>query len=44
MIMKCCDESVEINCNPNCPYIANHLYANLFIGVSGSSKRYYTYT
>ena len=44
MIMKNCDESIEINCNPNCPYIANHLYANLSIGVSGSGKSYYTHT
>ena len=32
------DESVEINSNPNWPYIPNHLSRILIIGGSGSRK------
>ena len=34
------DQSVEINHNPNCPYILDHPYIILIIGVSGSGKTY----
>ena len=36
--MKNYDESVEINHNPNGPYIPDHLYRILIIGGSGSAK------
>ena len=36
--MKNYDESVEINQNPNWPYIPDHLYGILIIGGSISSK------
>ena len=36
--MKNYDQSVEINHNPNWPYISNHLYRILIIGGSGSGK------
>ena len=36
--MKNYDESVELNHNPNWPYICNHLYRILIIGGSGSGK------
>ena len=32
------DESAEINENPNCPYIPDHLHSTLIIGRSGSGK------
>ena len=38
MMMKNYDESVEINNNPNWPYIGDHLYRILIIGVLGSGK------
>ena len=38
MIMKNCDESIEINCNPNCPYIDNHLYANYLLVSQDQAK------
>ena len=34
------DESVEINHNPNWPYIPDHPYRILIIGGSGSGKNY----
>ena len=37
-MMKNYDQSVEINHNPNWPYIPNHLYRILIIGGSGSEK------
>ena len=37
-VMKNYDESVEINRDPNWPYIPNHLYRILIIGGSGSAK------
>ena len=37
-VMKNYDESVEINHDPNWPYIPNHLYRILIIGGSGSAK------
>ena len=36
--MKNYDESVEINPNPNWPYIPNHPYIILIIGGVGSGK------
>ena len=36
--MKNCDESVEINHNPNSPCIPDHLYRTLIIRGSGSGK------
>ena len=36
--MKNCEELVEINFNPNWPYIHDHHYRILIIGVSGSGK------
>ena len=38
MMMKNYDQSVEINHNPNWPYILDHLYRTLIIGNSGSAK------
>ena len=38
MIMKNYDEPVDVNHNPNWPYILNHQYKVLIIGVSGSGK------
>ena len=38
MMMKNYDQSVEINQNPNWPYILDHLYRILIIGNSGSAK------
>ena len=37
--MKNYDQSVEINHNPNWPYIPDHPYRILIIGGSGSGKR-----
>ena len=37
-MMKNYDQSVEINRNPNWPYILDHLYRILIIGNSGSAK------
>ena len=37
-MMKNYDQSVEINHNPNWPYILDHLYRILIIGNSGSAK------
>ena len=37
-MMKNYDESVEINHNPNWPYIPDHLYRILIIGSSVSGK------
>ena len=37
-MMKNYDQSVEINHNPNWPYITDHCYRILIIGVSGSGK------
>ena len=37
-MMKNYDESVEINHNPNWPYIPDHPYRILITGVSGSGK------
>ena len=37
-MMKNYDQSVEINHNPNWPYIAEHPYRILIIGRSGSGK------
>ena len=36
--MKNYDQSVEINNNPNWPYILDHLYRILITGNSGSAK------
>ena len=36
--MKNCDQLVEINHNPNWPYILYHSYRILIIGGSGSGK------
>ena len=36
--MKNCDQSVEIDHNPNWPYIPDHPYIILIIGGSGSGK------
>ena len=36
--MKNYDQSVEINHNPNWPYIPDHPYRILIIGSSGSGK------
>ena len=38
--MKNYDQSVEINHNPNWPYILYHPYRILIIGGSGSGKTY----
>ena len=38
MLVKSYDKSVEINHNPNCPNIPDHLYIILIIGCSGSDK------
>ena len=38
MMMKNCDQSVEIIHNPDWPYIADHPYRILTIGGSGSCK------
>ena len=38
--MKNYDQSVEINHNPNWPYIPDHPYRILIIGDSGSGKTY----
>ena len=37
-MMKNYDQSVEINHNPNWPYISDHPYRILIIGGSGSGK------
>ena len=37
-MMKNYDQSVDINHNPNWPYIPDHLYRILIIGGSGSGK------
>ena len=37
-MMKNYDQSVELNQNPNWPYIPDHPYRILIIGVSGSGK------
>ena len=37
-MMKNYDQSVEINYNPNWPYILDHLHRILIFGVSGSGK------
>ena len=37
-MMKNYDQSVEINHNPNWPYIPDHTYRILIIGGSGSGK------
>ena len=37
-MMKNYDQSVEINHNPNCPYISDHPYRILIMGGSGSRK------
>ena len=37
-LMKNYDQSVEINCNPNSPYIPDHPYRILIFGGSGSGK------
>ena len=37
-MMKTYDQSVEINHNPNRPFIPDHLYRILIIGGSGSGK------
>ena len=37
-MMKHSDQSVEINHNPNVPYIPQHLYRIIIIGASGSGK------
>ena len=37
-MMKNYDQSIEINCNPNWPYISDHLYRILIIGGFGSGK------
>ena len=37
-MIKDCDESVEINHNPNWPYIPDHRYRILTIAGSGSGK------
>ena len=37
-MMKHSDQSVEINHNPNVPYIPHHLYTIIIIGASGSGK------
>ena len=37
-MMKNYDESIEINHNPNWPYISDHPYRILIIGGSGSGK------
>ena len=36
--MKKYDESVDMNQNPNWPYIPDYPYGNLIIGGSGSGK------
>ena len=36
--MKNYDQSIEINYNPNWPYISDHLYRILIIGGFGSGK------
>ena len=38
MIMKNYDQSVEINDDPNSPYISDHPYRIVIIGGSGSEK------
>ena len=38
-MMKNCNQSVEINHNPNCPYISAHPFRILTIGGSGSGKK-----
>ena len=38
MMMKNYDESVEINHNPNWPYISDYPYRILITGGSGSGK------
>ena len=40
-MMKNYDQSVEINHNPNWPYIPDHSYRILIIGGSGSGKTVY---
>ena len=37
-MVKSCDQSVEINHNPNWLYIPNHPYRILIIGALGSGK------
>ena len=37
-MMRNYDQSVEINHNPNCPYIADHPYRILIIGGVGLGK------
>ena len=37
-MIKSCDQSVEINHNPNWPYILDHPYRILIIGGSGLGK------
>ena len=37
-MVKKYDESVQIDHNPNWPYISDHLYKILIIGGSGSGK------
>ena len=38
IMMKHYDQSVEVNHNPNWPYILDHPYKILIIGCSGSCK------
>ena len=37
-MMRCYDESVEINHNPNWLYISDHPYRTLIVGGVGSAK------
>ena len=37
-MMKNCDQSVEINHNPNWPYVPDHPYKIVITGGSGSGK------
>ena len=38
MVVKNCDQSVQINHNPDWPYISEYPHRILIIGVSGSGK------